>query len=188
MRRDQRVRILQAVERAVRQFRTREKLWPLRVPAEPLVLETIVRRAFEDASFRVDVSELRSRSLLNLTWDDGTRWELWVLALDSGLKLYCDTDPEESRILASGRRDSEIDTDVLFLELLAESAGATFGIGISGGPPSRVRSPLARERLVEFFVHLFEVAGMEEEVRGAIDSKSGDFGVDVNNWLDRTLR
>src|ERR671910_1980054 len=135
VRRDQRVRVLQALEGAVKQFRTRETLWPLRVPNEPLLLDTIVRRALEHDAGRFEVATLRSRTLLHFSWDDSAWWELWVLPLGSGSKLFCDSNPEESRILASGRRDSEIDTERLFLELLAESAGETFGIEISGGPP-----------------------------------------------------
>jgi len=190
-RRDQKVRVLQALEGAVRQFRTRETLWPLRVPNEPLVLETIVRRALEHEAARFDISTLRSRTVLHFTWDDGAWWELWMLPLGAGIKLFCDSSPEESRILASGRRDSEVDTERLFLELLAESAGEVFGIEISGGPPSRVRSSLdTSDRLLEFFVHLFEVAHMEDDVRaaGGHDSDATDFREDVERWLNKAVR
>lgn len=183
-RRDQKVRVLQALERAIQQFRTREELWPLRVPAEPLLLADILRQALDPVEMRAfDRATLRSRSLLYLRWDDGSTWELWIIALPNGIKLYCDTSHEESRILASGRRDSEIETDRLFLELLAESAGETFGIEISGGPPSRVRSSLDRAQLVDFFVHLFEVAGMEEDIRAAVAAHDPDFRTDVEKWL-----
>ena len=195
VRRDQKVRVLQALEGAVRQFRTRKELWPLRVPGEPLVLNAIVRRTLDQEASRFDITSLRSRSLLSLRWDDGAAWELWTLALGAGIKLYCDSTPEESRILASGRRDSEIDTDRLFLELLAESAGEIFGIGMEGGPPSRVRSTIEdRELLVDFFVNLFEVAHMEEDVRDVLSrrstkgAKSEDFRSDVELWLKQTLR
>lgn len=182
--RDRRVRVLQALERAIRQFRTREQLWPLRVPAEPLLLQDVVRHALEPTDVRLfDPHTLKSRSLLHLTWDDGSTWELWIIALASGIKLYCDTGTPESRILASGRRDSEIDTDRLFLELLSETAGETFGIEMAGGPPSRVRSTLDRPQLLEFFVHLFEVAGMEEDIRAAVGGRAADFQADVDTWL-----
>ena len=182
--RDRRVRVLQGLERAVRQFRTREEIWPLRVPAEPLLLEDIVRQAVADGFRTFDPHSLKSRSLLYLQWDDDSAWELWLITLSSGLKLYCDTSHHESRVLASGRRDSEIETDRLFLELLAESAGETFGIEMAGGPPARVRSPLERAQLVDFFVHLFEVAGMEEDIRAATGSREPDFQHDVEKWLD----
>jgi hypothetical protein len=183
-RRDQRGRVLRAIEGAVRQFRTRKELWPLRVPAEPLVLDAIVRRALGDEISRFDTKTLRSRSLLSLAWDDGSRWELWTLTLDSGVRLYCDTSQDESRILASARRDSEIDPDRLFLELLSESGGEMFGIGLEGGPPSRVRSTIDdRQMLVDFFVNLFEVSGMEEEIR-ADALRSEDFRTDVQRWLE----
>jgi hypothetical protein len=183
--RDRRVRVLQALERAIRQFRTREEIWPLRVPAEPLLLEDVFRQALEPNEARIfDPHSLRSRSLLYLKWDDESTWELWIITLASGIKLYCDTSHDESRLLASGRRDSEIETDRLFLELLAESAGETFGIEMSGGPPSRVRSTIERPQLVEFFVSLFEVAGMEEDIRAAVQRREPDFQHDVEKWLD----
>jgi hypothetical protein len=195
--RDQRGRVLAALEGAVKQFRTREELWPLRVPKEPLVLETIVRRILDHDASRFDLASLRSRSLLSLRWHDGSWWELWVLALGSGIKLFCDSSPEESRILASGRRDSEIDTERLFLELLAESAGEVFGIEISGGLPSRVRSSVERPPLVEFFLHLFEVAHMEDFVRtdlsaearsAKVEGAKSDFREDVEHWLEKVMR
>jgi hypothetical protein len=189
-RRDQKARVMQALERALRQFRTRETLWPLRAPREPLLMDGVIRQALEPHEVRhFDPLTLRSRTLLHLTWDDGSTWELWIAALPSGIKVYCDTSYGETRVLASGRRDSEIDTDTLFLELLAESAGETFGIELSGGPPARVRSGLDdRARLVAFFVHLFEVAHMEEDIRAAVGSRHPDFQTDVERWLERTAK
>ena len=185
--RDQRIRVLAAIEGAVKQFRTRPAIWPLRTPKEPLGLEPLTRRALEHDASRFDISTLKSRTLIHLRWDDGAWWELWMLPLESGLRLFCDSSPEESRILASGRRDSEIDTEHLFLELLAESAGETFGIEIGGGPPSGVRSTVDRDRLVEFFVHLFEVAHMEDDVR-IEGAKRKDFREDVEQWLEKVAR
>jgi hypothetical protein len=176
---------VQAIEQAVRQFRTRPALWPIRAPGEPLSLDALIERTLEGA--RLDPLSLRSRTLLWLRWDDGETWELWVIALPSGLKLYCDTGGGETRMLATGRRDSEIETDRLFLELLSESAGEHFGIEMSGGPPSLVRSPLEdRTLVVDFFVNLFEVLGMEEEIRALIGERHEDFREDVERWLERT--
>ncbi|HXH33217.1 MAG TPA: hypothetical protein VNJ54_02265 [Plantibacter sp.] len=150
-------------------------------------LDTLIRSTLLEEAARFDLRTLRSRSLLHLAWDDGTTWDLWVMALSNGIRLYCDSDALESRVLASGRRDSEIDTDRLFLELLAESAGEHFGIGIAGGAPQRVRSSIDDdERLVDFFVNLFEVAGMEDSVREG--PASGDFREDVERWLARARR
>jgi hypothetical protein len=182
--RQNRVRVLQAIEQTVQQFRTRQPLWPLRVPNEPLSLDALIERVLAGARF--DPISLRARTLLWLRWDDGASWELWVIALPSGLKLYCDTGAGETRMLATGRRDSEIETDRLFLELLSESGGEHFGIEMSGGPPSMVRSPIDdRELVVHFFVNLFEVAGMEEEIRALVGSRHEDFRVDVERWLRR---
>ena len=180
--RQNRVRIVQALEESVKQFRTRQELWPLRVPREPIAFESIVARAIGGL---FDPLTLRSRTLLWLEWPDGATWELWVIALPSGLKLYCDTGDGETRLLATGRRDSEIETDRHFMELLSESAGEHFGIEMDGGAPSRVRSNLVESTLVvEFFVNLFEVLGMEEEIRAAgATAGSGDFRLDVEGWL-----
>jgi hypothetical protein len=106
------------------------------------------------------------------------------MALPSGLKLYCDTGEGETRMLATGRRDSEIETDRLLLELLSESGGQHFGLEMGGGPPAMVRSPLPdRTLVVDFFLNLFEVLGMEEEIRALIGDRHQDFRVDVERWL-----
>lgn len=183
--RQNRVRVLQALEQTIRQFRTRHEIWPLRMPREPLSLDELIDRTVSDARF--DPLTLRARTLLWLRWDEGDTWELWVIALPSGLKVYCDTSHGETRLLATGRRDSEIETDRLFLELLSESGGEHFGIEMAGGPPSMVRSPLEdRALVVDFFTSLFEVLGMEDEIRGIIADRHEDFRVDVERWLKGT--
>lgn len=154
----------------------------MRVPAQPLVLEDLVDRALAGEIERFDPRSLRARSLLRLTWTDGSVWELWTIALAGGIRVYCDSDGEESRVLASARRDSEIDPDRLFLELLAESGGEIFGIEPAGGPPAKVRSTLESARLAEFFVHLFEVTGMDDDIRS---EGSQDLRIDVERWLQR---
>lgn len=183
--RQNRVRVTQALEQTVQQFRTRQELWPLRVPSEPLSLDELIDRTISDTRF--DPLTLRARTLLWLRWDEGETWELWVIARPSGLKLYCDTSHGETRMLATGRRDSEIETDRLFLELLSESGGQHFGIEMSGGPPSMVRSPLEdRQLVVDFFTNLFEDLGMEDEIRTIIGDRREDFRVDVQRWLKET--
>ena len=181
---DRRRRVVEALAGAAKQFRTREEIWPLRVPAQPLVLEDVIDRALAGETEPFEPQTLRAKSLLRLRWADGAVWELWTIALAGNIKLYCDSNGDESRVLASARRDSEIDPDRLFLELLAESGGEIFGIEPSGGPPARVRSPLAKEQLVEFFVHLFEVTGMGEDIR---TSESDDLRADVELWLENVL-
>ena len=98
--RQARLRVIEALELRVKQFRGREDIWPLRIPHEPLDLDAIVARAVEGAA--VDHDVLRSRTLLEFSWDTH-EWELWVLALPSGILLYCDSDGEETRILASAK-------------------------------------------------------------------------------------
>jgi hypothetical protein len=181
--RQHRVRLLQALEQSIRQFRTRPEIWPLRVPAAPIAFDAL---AFRTVGARVDPFALRSRTLLRLEWPSGDLWELWVIALPSGLKVYCDTGAGETRMLATGRRDSEIETDRLFLELLAESAGEHFGIEMAGGAPSRVRIGVDRALAVEFFVALFEEAGLVHDIREAIGEQSTDFRADVESWLNLT--
>jgi hypothetical protein len=185
-----RVAVYEALDRRVRQFRGREELWPLRIPAEPIAFEEVVEEALGDGSRRFDAGSVRSRTLLEFTWDDGVSWSAWMTVLPSKTKLYCDSDPHETRILASGGRNEGDESDRVFLRLLAESGGEHFGIEMSGGAPSRVRSSIDdRAFLAEIFVELFEVTGTEDSVRRALGSPpSADFQHDVERWLDQVLR
>ncbi len=187
--------MLEELERRAKGFRTDEDLYPLRVPREPLRLRDAIARALPDSHEVFDPLALRQRALLRLEWDDGSAWELWVLMLPSGLKLFCDAGEEEPHVLASGGRHAGNETDRQFLQLLAESGGQRFGIEMSGGAPARVRTPLTdREFLVDLFVELFEVAGEEASVRRALAQphgrppERGDFRADVDRWLSRVLR
>jgi hypothetical protein len=186
-------RVLEALERRVKQFRRREELWPIRIPTEPIAFADVIDEALGDDGRRFDPGTLRSRTLLELEWGDDATWEVWVIALPSKTKLYCDSDREETRLLASGGRNEGDESDRVFLQLLAETAGEAFGIESSGGAPTRVRSSIAdRVFLVEFFVNLFEVTGTEASVRAAIPAPSRDtrhdFRQDVEDWLNVTLR
>ena len=188
-----RVRVLESLDQRTKQFRTRPELWPLRVPAEPLRLDDIIQDALGEEARTFDQKTLRARTLLHLAWDDGAEWQAWAIALPSKAKLYCDSDDEETRVLASGGRNEGEESDRVFLQRLAESAGESFGIEMAGGAPARVRSSIAdRAFLVEFFVNLFEVTGAEDSVRAAIARpmrESGhDFQDDVEEWLARALR
>ena len=194
-----RARVLEALERRAKGFRTREVLYPIRVPREPLPLHDVIDEALGDDTYRFDPIVLRARTLLRLEWDDGSLWEAWVLMLPSGLRLFCDTGHEASHVLASGGRNAGDETDRLFLERLAESAGQDFGIEMSGGAPARVRSSLTdRAFLVDVFVALFEEAGVEASVRARLherdarpsaqaDSPGKDFRSDVERWLHDAL-
>jgi hypothetical protein len=194
-----RIRVLDALETRMKQFTTREELWPLRVPREPLLLDAIVDSALGPERRRFDVTSLRSRTLMHLEWSSGSVWTAWVIVLSSRLKLYCDSSDDESRVLASGGRNEGTESDRIFLELLFESAGAHFGIEMSGGPPFRVRSTIAdRQFLVTLFVNLFEVMGLEPDVRralaaqpqppGDLHADGSDFRLDVERWLDVSQR
>jgi hypothetical protein len=197
--RELRIRVLEALERMVKQFRIREALFPLRVPHEPPAFDDVIASLVVhdgDGDRRFDPRTLRSRTLLHLEWDDGSAWDLWVIVLPSGLKLFCDSGEEESRILASGGRNLGDETDRLFLELLGESAGHHFGIEMSGGAPSSVRSSIGdRDFLVDVFVNLFEGTEAEASIRdqyrdggtsAASERSSGrDFRSEVETWLDR---
>lgn len=192
-----RVRVLAAIEDRVRQFRRREELWPLRIPADPVPLDDVIAQALGTGAGSFDPAALRTRPLMHLEWPDGSAWTAWVLGLPSGLKVYGDTSDEEIRLLASGGRNEGDASDRAFLELLAESAGGHFGIEMGGGAPSRVRSATGgREFLVEFFVNLLELTGAEDSVRrqiatppsaGPTPQRDWDFRHDVERWLDRAL-
>ena len=188
-----RTRVLDALERRVKQFRRRDELWPIRVPVEPVLLDDVIEEALGDGARLFDSSTLRPRTLLHLAWHDGASWDAWVVALPSKAKLYGDSNGQETRLLASGGRNEGDESDRVFLQLLAESAGAHFGIEMSGGAPSRVRSSIAdRAFLVECFVNLFEVSGAEESVRAAIPGRPRDVGPDfqhdVEDWLAVALK
>jgi len=186
--------VLDALEQRVKQFAVREDLWPLRVPHAPIPLVDVVRQALGEDAPACDLASLRSRTLLSLEWEDGAAWEAWVVVLPSKIKLFCDSSDDESRILASGGRNEGDESDRIFLELLADSGGAHFGIEMSGGAPVRVRTSLTdRAFVTDFFLSLFEVAGMEDAVRQALaadgeepaDSggNGSDFRADVEAWL-----
>jgi hypothetical protein len=199
-----RLRVLEALEHAAKQFRTREELFPIRIPREPIRLDDLVERALGEDHRSFDSSSIRARTILRLEWDDGSQWEAWVIMLPSQLRLFCDSGPEETRVLASGGRNAGDETDRQFLMLLSESAGETFGIAMAGGAPTRVRSSIAdRAFLVDVFVNLFEVRAMESEIRRDLDergtesapdtlhqtSQDGtDFRIDVERWLELVRR
>lgn len=197
--RQMKARVLEALEARAKQFRTREELYPIRVPRDPLPLDDVLEEALGDEQRRFDPIALRARTLLRLEWDDGSVWEAWVAMLPSGLRLFCDTGPEATHVLASGGRNAGDETDRLFLERLAESAGQDFGIEMAGGAPSRVRSSITdRGFLVDVFVALFEETGLEGELRAelaafepdpaAADDTAADFRVEVDRWLGYTLK
>jgi hypothetical protein len=193
--RQQRVKVLESLELRARQFRSREGIWPFRVPHEPLDLHAIVERAL-DGEGRVEIDALRSRTVLEFAWESH-RWELWVLTLPSGILLYCDSDGDETRILASARRGNPAEADGFFLERLAESRGHDFGIEMAGPPPDRVRSSIGdRDFLADVFVELFEGADAEAALSAAhaastsaspAASGNGDFRAVVVHWLDEVL-
>src|SRR4051812_42885390 len=186
-------RVLEALEGRVKQFRRREELWPLRVPSEPILIDSVVDEALGSEGRGFDADALRTRTLLQLQWGAEAMWEVWMIALPSKTKVYFDSDGHETRVLASGGRNEGDENDRVFLQLLAETAGAAFGIEFSGGAPARVRSSLAdRAFLVEFFVNLFEVTGETGSVQAAIPTRASsegrDFQQDVEEWLQITLR
>ncbi|MEO7275702.1 MAG: hypothetical protein ABIX28_22870 [Vicinamibacterales bacterium] len=191
-----RVRALEALEQAVKQFRTREELYPLRVPSSPLAFDEVMVRALGDEAAQLKPTDLRSRTLLHLEWDDDSSWDLWVIVLPSGLKVYCDSGEEETRLLASGGKNLGDESDRLLLERLADSGGEDFGIEMAGGVPTKVRSSLTdRGFLVEVFVDLFEGTSVEDDLRGTLgpgevaDGANGrDFQADVERWLTHVMR
>lgn len=175
--------MIEALELRARQFRSREDSWPFRLPHEPLDLDAVVRRAL-DGDGAIDRDALRSRTVLELAWHAHV-WQLWVIALPSGILLYCDTDGDETRILASVKRGNPGEADGFFLERLAESRGELFGIEMAGPAPDRVRSSIGdRAFLADVFVELFEGTDAEADIGSG---PAGDFRERVERWLDRVL-
>ncbi len=195
-----RLRVLEALEDRVKQFRTREAIHPLRTPRDPILLDDLIRRTLPDSPAGLDPASLKSRSLLTLGWEDAV-WTAWVITLPSGVKLFCDSGDGEARVLASGGRNAGDESDRLFLTLLAESRGEHFGIEMGGEAPETVRSPLGRDFLVGIFVEMFEGTEAEDSVRSAAAAPEGssidremaaaggrDFAVEVRRWLERAMR
>ena len=178
-----------------KQFRSRDGIWPFRVPHDPLNLDHVIERALEGEG-RLEAESLRTRTVLELSWDEH-QWELWVVTLPSGILLYCDADGSETRILASAKRGNPGEADGFFLERLAQSRGRDFGIEMAGPPPDRVRASIGdREFLADVFVELFEGSDAERELRGgartagrrgAVSAEAGDFREVVVAWLGDVL-
>jgi hypothetical protein len=130
---------------------------------------------------------------------DGATWEAWVIALPSGIMLYCDSDGDETRVLASAKRNNPLEADRFFLELLAESRGRHFGIEMSGTAPDRVRTSIDdRDFVVDVFVELLEGTEAEPSIRQQLRPKGeaatsrqttdgSDFRADVEQWLEHML-
>ena len=183
--RQRRVRVLEALDLRVKQFRSRDGIWPFRVPHEPLDLEELIETELADEEGWIQPDSLRARSVLRCEWDGGDVWDLWVIALPSGVHLYCDSDGEETRVLASARRGNAAEADGFFLERLAESRGRHFGIEMEGPAPDRVRSSIGdREFLADVFVELLEDSTAAAALRS---SATPDFRADIVRWLGETL-
>lgn len=194
-----RLRVLEALERWAKQFRSHEDLWPFRVPHDPLPLDDIIRESLADEGGHLDAAALRSRSVLRMEFHDGAIWEAWVISLPSGITLYCDTDGHETRVLASAKRTNPLEADRFFLELLAESRGHHFGIEMSGAAPDRVRTSIGdRDFLVDVFVELMEGTEAEHSIQQHLrpegeaaksrqTADGSDFRADVEQWLTNAL-
>ncbi len=170
--RQARLKALEALEERARQFRGRDEMWPFRAPRDPL---------------DIDLADLDPRPVLRMEWAD-TFWQLWSVALPSGILAYGDSDGRESRVLASVKRGSPAEADGFFLERLAESRGRYFGIEMAGPPPERVRCTSIgdREFLADVFVELFEGTSAQRHLTA--DTTGGsDFRTDVVHWLNRVL-
>lgn len=183
--RQRRVRVLEALDLRAKQFRSRDDIWPFRVPHEPLDLEDIIETVLADEEGWIQPDALRARSVLRCEWDGGDAWELWAIGLPSGIQLYCDSDAEETRVLASARRGNLSEADGFFLERLAQSRGRHFGIEMEGPAPDRVRSAIGdRDFLADVFVELLEDTTASAPLRS---HAAPDFRGDIVRWLDEVL-
>src|SRR5437763_9640416 len=194
-----RLRVLESLERWAKQFRSYEDVWPFRLPHDPLRLDDIIRESLADDGAALEAAALRARSVLRMEFPDGAIWEAWVIALPSGITLYCDSDGDETRVLASSRRSNPVEADRFFLELLAESRGRHFGIEMSEEAPDRVRTSIGdRDFLVDVFLELLEGTAAEQSIRHRLrpEGEAGesgqtadgsDFRADVEHWLMHAL-
>ena len=67
LQRQNRVKVLAALDRRVKAFRTRERVWPLYAPSEPVSMDEVARQALDGAAY--DLTELRARTLLTQRWE-----------------------------------------------------------------------------------------------------------------------
>lgn len=186
--RHERIALLEALEQRVKQFHRDEDIWPFRRPHEPLDFSRLVTFTLGHPSVSSAVDALRSRSVIEMQWPAGERWEAWVTTLPSSIHVYFDTDGSEHRLLASVKRGSAMEADRFFLELLAESRGCHFGIEMSGGAPSRVRTIIDdRALMADVLVDLFEGTDAETDVRAAVEGPASDLRVAVDAWLSSVL-
>jgi hypothetical protein len=188
--RQRRVKVLEALEQRAKQFRAREGLWPFRIPHDALDLEDLIEATLAEEDGWIQPAALRTRSVLRLEWDGGDAWELWVITLPSGIHLYCDSDGEETRVLASAKRGNPLEADGFFLERLAESRGDHFGIGMEGPAPDRIKSAIGdRDFLAEVFVELLEDTAASAPLKTAATTggAASDFHTDIVRWLDEVL-
>jgi hypothetical protein len=184
--RRRRALVLDALDARVKQFRSHEGSWPFRVPHEPLDLDAIVETALADEPGPLPREAITSRRVLRMDWSAGDTWELWAVTLPSGVHVYCDSGPHESRVLASAKRGNPSDADGFFLERLAESRGHLFGIEMAGAPPDRIRSAIGdRAFLADVFVELLEGTDAEGALRAGPGAP--DFRAVVVRWLDEVL-
>ena len=152
------------------------------MPHEPLDLDAVAGAALAGKDGRLPYEAIRTRGVLRMEWSTGDVWDLWAVALPSGVHLYCDSDGRESRVLASARRGNPSDADGFFLERLAESRGHLFGIELAGAPPDRIRSSIGdRDFLADVFVELLEGTDAETTLRA--DRGADDFRAVVVAWL-----
>jgi hypothetical protein len=177
-----RLRLLDLLDTRVRQFRARDGVWPFRLPPDPIDLAELAGQA------GAPLDALRPRTLLRFEWHDGHVWEAVVATLASGVLVYCDRDAAEVRLLASARRGNPAEADGFFLERLARSRGADFGIALVGAPPDHVRTSITdRAFLRDIFVDLFEESAAEDRRAITADPPAADFSNDVEAWLERVL-
>ena len=180
--RRRRALVLDALDARTKQFRSQDDSWPFRMPHEPLDLDAIAGAALAGEDGRLPYEAIRTRGVLRMEWSTGDVWDLWAVALPSGVHLYCDSDGRESRVLASARRGNPSDADGFFLERLAESRGHLFGIELAGAPPDRIRSSIGdRDFLADVFVELLEGTDAETTLRA--DRGAHDFRAVVVAWL-----
>ena len=192
-----RARVLEALERRAKQFRSFENIWPFRIPHEPLALADIIDEAVAPdgsggrlSGARASREMLRTRTVLEMRWDEEQAWEAWAVSLASGIIVYCDDDGDEARVLASAKRGNPLEADGFFLELLAETRGQAFGMEMAGDAPVRLRTSIAdREFLIDVFVELFEDSSAAASIVASGDTarEPVDFRADVTAWLARTL-
>lgn len=151
-----------------------------RIPARATPLDPLC--SFLGVDVANDPHEF-SRTLFAMEWDslpgDSSIWQLHALRLPSGERAYWVDDLDGRRIVAVG--PGGVGADGRFARVLFDANGQGFGTGVLDSLPSRVRTSLRGEQIIDLFV-----AAIRRSANAAEGLPCFSRG-DVRRWLKEVL-